>query len=187
MDSHISYANNFLIAIPTAYQSIYSHSVVYLCEHSAHGAIGMIINHPMPVYLQLMFEQLAIHVSDPIINQKPLLFGGPVQPERGFVIHRPSGHFHASLTMSKDVMLTTSSDIIRAIATHGGPHDPIITLGYTGWQANQLELELANNAWLVCPFSADLLYDVPYEKRWQFAGSILGVQMNQISTQIGHS
>ena len=120
-------------------------------------------------------------------NQSPLLFGGPIQPERGFVIHRPSGEWQSSLLLREGVTVTTSNDIIRAIAVNKGPQDVLVALGYTGWTEEQFEKELKDNLWLVCPFRAELLYEVPFAQRWEYAGKILGVKMNELSLFTGNA
>ena len=119
----------------------------------------------------------------------PLLFGGPIQPERGFVIHRPVGHWHSSLTLlPNDVAITTSNDIIRAIAHDEGPKDALVTMGYVAWLEHQLEDEIVKQGnWLVVPFKSELLYDVPFEHRWEAAGLSIGVHMNELILGAGHA
>ena len=120
-------------------------------------------------------------------NEVPLLFGGPLQPERGFVIHRPFGGWKSSLVLQEGVTVTTSNDIIRAIARDVGPKDVLVTLGYVSWEEQQLDEEVIQDHWLVCPFKSELLYEVPFEKRWEYAGSLLGVRMNNIALGSGHA
>ena len=187
MNSRMSLANHLLIATPSLDLPQFEHSVIYVCEHQAQGTVGLIINHPMKYGLNLVFEQLQIQ---PIIaekNKTPLLFGGPLQPERGFVIHRPSGTWQSSLALQPDVTITTSNDIIRAIAEDRGPKDALVALGYVGWLEHQLEKEIMNDAWIVCPFKAELIYDVPYANRWKAAGLSIGVNMNQLTFGVGHA
>ncbi|MGL6029866.1 MAG: YqgE/AlgH family protein, partial [Legionella sp.] len=117
----------------------------------------------------------------------PLLFGGPVQPERGFVIHKQMGGWRSSLLLQDEVTVTTSNDIIRAIAQDNGPKDSLVTLGYSGWNEDQLEKEVMDNIWLVCPYRSEILYDVPFEDRWEYAGLTLGVKMSQLSSSVGHA
>lgn len=184
---YTSLANHFLIALPALKDPNFERAVVFLCEHQAEGAIGLIINRPMQFPLKIVFDQLNI-VPDPNVKyQTPLLFGGPIQPERGFVIHRPSGGWRSSLVLQEDVTVTTSNDIIRAIASNKGPKDALVTLGYTGWSESQLEQELMDNSWLVCPFKSELLYEVPFSERWLYAGSTLGVNMYEITSSAGHA
>jgi putative transcriptional regulator len=158
MTEHMLLANQLLIAMPTAMPP-YNRSVIYVCEHHEQGTVGLIINQPTPYPVSIIFDQLNIQGKKPEHNHMPLLFGGPLQPERGFVIHRPPGHWRSSLTLLKDnVTITTSNDIIRAVANNTGPEDVLIALGYVGWTSYQLEQEIMDNAWLVCPFKPELLF-----------------------------
>lgn len=189
MQSHMSLANHFLVAMPSLQTSEFSHAVIYICEHHVQGTVGLIINRPLKQSLGIVFEQLHIEPKHNETKNRPLLFGGPVQPERGFVIHRPFGHWHSSLALlPNDVTITTSNDIIRAIASDEGPPDALVALGYVAWLENQLEDEIAKqDAWLVCPFNRSLLYEVPFEKRWEMAGLSIGVHMNDLTLGSGHA
>lgn len=181
-------ANHFLVAMPKLVDTPFERSVIYICEHHTQGTVGLIINRPMKYPLSMVFEQL--HIEKPRQDQGslPLLYGGSVQPERGFVIHRPMGVWHSSLSLLADeVAVTTSKDIIQAIAENHGPKDALIALGYTGWGEKQLEEEVMKNIWLVCPFNSELMYDVPFTQRWEYAGHMIGVNMNQISSGEGHA
>lgn len=173
--------------MPSLTDPNFEHAVIYICEHHVQGTVGLIINRPMQYPLSLVFEQMQIEPSKIENNQKPLLFGGPIQPERGFVIHRPIGGWRSSLSLRDDVTVTTSNDIIRAIAENKGPKDVLVTLGYSGWGENQLEEEVLKNTWLVCPFASELLYEVPFSERWEYAGSLIGVKMNQLTSIVGHA
>lgn len=187
MAAGTSLANHFLIAMPMLDDPNFNHTVVYVCEHHKSGSVGLIINRPMPYPLSMVFEQLEIKSSSETIDASPLLFGGPIQPERGFVIHRPLGTWRSSLILQEGVTVTTSNDIIRAIATDTGPSDVLVALGYTGWGEEQLEQEVVKNIWLVCPYRSELLYEVPFENRWHYAGSILGINMNLLISNSGHA
>ncbi|KTC99599.1 YqgE/AlgH family protein [Legionella erythra] len=182
-----SLANHILVAMPSLTDPNFQRTVVYVCEHHVQGTVGLIINRPMQYPLSLVFEQMQIEPARKERSMQPLLYGGPVQPERGFVIHRPIGGWRSSLSLRDDVTVTTSSDIIRAIAAETGPKDALITLGYTGWGENQLEQEVMNNVWLVCPYKSELLYDVPFSERWEYAGLLIGVKMSQLSSSAGHA
>lgn len=182
-----SFANQILIATPSITDPSFAHTVIYVCEHQPQGSVGLIINKPSTFPLDFIFKQLHIEPIRIQLSQRPILFGGPMQPERGFVIHKQNGQWNSSLFLRQDVNITTSNDIIRAIANDAGPTDSLITLGYTGWPENELEEEIMKDDWLVCPFSSELLYEVPFEKRWHYAGSLLGVDMNQLSSQSGHA
>lgn len=183
-----SLANHILIAMPSMQDPNFARAVIYICEHHVQGTVGLIINRPLPsVSMQLVFDQLHIDTAVSQQQQRPLLFGGPLQPERGFVIHRPFGHWHSSLLLQDEVTVTTSNDIIRAIAVNEGPTDSLVTLGFSGWDENQLEQEVMNNAWLVCPYNSALLYEVPFDERWEYAGLTLGVRMNELTAHSGHA
>jgi putative transcriptional regulator len=187
MSSNTSLANHLLIAMPSLAESPFSQSVIYVCEHHTQGTVGLIINKPMQFPLGLVFDQLQIEPLHVESNRLPLLFGGPLQTERGFVIHRPLGGWRSSLPLQEGVTITTSNDIIRAIAQETGPKDVLVTMGYAGWAGEQLDKEIMDNLWLVCPYKPELLYDVPFEKRWEYAGLTIGVKMNQLSSVTGHA
>ncbi len=182
-----SLANHLLIAMPSLHDPHYEKSVIYVCEHHIQGTVGLIINRPMEFPLSLVFEQLNIKSTGTESSRFPLLYGGPTQPERGFVIHRQLGDWRSSLALREGVTITTSNDIIRAIAADNGPKDVLVTLGYTAWEKNKLDQEVMGNIWLVCPFTPEILYDVPFEKRWEYAGSTIGVKMNQLISSVGHA
>lgn len=182
-----SLANHLLIAMPSLNDPSFERTVIYLCEHHEQGSVGLIINRPMQYPLSIVFEQLQIEPIRVEQNSMPLLFGGPVQPERGFVIHKQIGGWRSSLFLQDEVTVTTSNDIIRAIADDKGPKDVLVTLGYAGWVDNQLEKEVMDNAWLVCPYKSEILYEVPFNERWEYAGLTLGVKMSQLSSDAGHA
>lgn len=187
MSLGLSLANQLLIAMPSLNDTTFSKSVIYVCEHHIKGTIGLIINRPMEYPLGMVFDQLHIDPVRVENNRLPLLFGGPLQPERGFVIHRPMGVWRSSLPLQEGVTVTTSNDIIRAIATDKGPSDVLVTLGYVGWQEDQLDQEVIGNSWLVCPYTPELLYDVPFEQRWDAAAKTIGVDMKQLISSEGHA
>lgn len=181
MAIQMSLANHFLVAMPSLNDAVFAQSVIYICEHHIQGTVGLMINRPLEHPLNLVFEQLKIDPIDPSVGEMPLLFGGPLQQERGFVIHRPMGQWRSSMVLSQDdVTITTSNDIIRAIAGNEGPKDALVALGYVAWDNNQIEQEIIEDAWLVCPFKPELLYEVPFADRWKAAGLTLGVNMDQL-------
>lgn len=182
-----SLSNHLLIAMPSLQDPNFERSVVYVCEHHNQGTVGLIINRPMQFPLSIVFEQLDIQPIHLEQNKRPLLFGGPIQPERGFVIHKQIGDWRSSLFLQEEVTVTTSNDIIRAIAQDSGPKDVLVTLGYSCWTEKQLEKEVMDNVWLVCPYKSELLYEVPFNQRWEYAGSILGIKMNQLVSDAGHA
>ena len=176
-----------LVAMPSLHGSPYERSVVYVCEHQPEGAVGLIINHPLPYPLGFMFDQLNIESKSAMQKDSPLLFGGPMQPERGFVIHRPIGEWRSSMLLSDDVAITTSNDIIRAIAIDKGPEDALVALGFVAWSPGQLDKEVEDK-WLVCPYDTKLLYDTPFEDRWKLTALAIGVDLDQlIETGKGHA
>lgn len=187
MSLNTSLANHFLVAMPSLRDPKFKKSVIFICEHHMQGTVGLIINHPMEHSLSLVFDQLNIQANGSEQQKKPLLFGGPSQPERGFVIHRPLGEWRSSIALFDNVTITTSNDIIRAIAKDRGPKDALVALGYVSWSENQLEKEVIENHWLVCPCRPELLYEVPFKERWEYAGLTLGVKMNQLTSSVGHA
>lgn len=182
-----SLANNLLIAMPSLKDPNFEKTVIYLCEHREEGSVGLIINRPMRFSLSFIFEQLALDSVPIEQNNKPLMFGGPILPERGFVVHKQVGKWRSSLFLQDEVTVTTSNDIIRALAKDQGPQDVLVTLGYSGWDAHQLEKEIMDNMWLICPCQSELLYEVPFEERWDYAGLTLGIKMNQLNVSSGHA
>jgi putative transcriptional regulator len=180
--------NHFLIAMPTLADPHFHQTVTYICMHSEEGAMGIIINRPMEIDLGEILEHMDIEIEDPRAARLAVFEGGPVQRERGFVLHRPVGQWDAMVTAGqrRDLGITVSRDILEAIAQGRGPQDVLIALGYAGWEAGQLEQELANNAWLSTPADSDILFRVSPEKRWQAAASQLGVDLTLISSDAGH-
>ena len=188
MSTQMSLANHFLVAMPMLTDVVLSQSVIYICEHHDRGTVGMIINRPLGHPMSVIFEQLNIVPAKEPIKQYPLMFGGPIQAERGFVIHRPPGKWQSSMPVLGDqVTITTSNDIVRAMAQNQGPKDALMVLGYVGWDKSELEREIVKeDAWIVCPFNPELLYDVPFAERWKAAAMTLGVDMDSI-TGSGHA
>ena len=179
--------NHFLVAMPGLLDPNFSHTIIYVCEHSEEGAMGLIINHPLDIPISQIFDQFDLE-SAAQTGDDSLLSGGPVQVDRGFVLHRPSNRqWESTLPISNDISLTASSDIISDIANEQGPNDLIITLGYTGWGPGQLEQELADNAWLTVPGDADIVFDVPFHKRASAAAAKIGVDFGLLSADIGHA
>ncbi len=180
-------ANHFLVAMPGLHDPNFSHSVIYICDHSKDGAMGLVINNPLEIPLSQIFEQFELNYS-PRVGTEPLMSGGPVQIDRGFVLHRPSQReWEATLPISSDISLTSSRDIISDIAEEQGPSDMLVTLGYAGWGPGQLEDELANNAWLTVPADANIIFNVPYEQRAHAAAAIIGIDLNLLSSNAGHA
>lgn len=180
--------NHFLVAMPALIDSFFYRSVVYVCEHDSNGAMGLIINRPTKVMLDELLTHLKIDNHTDYIKNTPVLFGGPVQKGQGMVIHdQQDANWKSSLKLADDVFLTTSTDILEAIGTDQGPEHSLVTLGYAGWGAGQLEKELAENSWLTVPASHELMFDTPANDRWQEAARLLGVDINLMPNSSGHA
>lgn len=183
-----SYLNNqFLIAMPALDDPNFSHTVTYICDHTTQGAMGIILNRPTELVLEDLIEQLGIEAADDDLANIPVYQGGPVQMDRGFVIHNPIGDWDSTLVMTKDVGLTMSQDIIEAIAHGIGPKKYHVALGYAGWGEGQLEEEILSNAWLTGPAVEDIVFDMPVERRWQAAANAMGIELNLLSPDAGHA
>lgn len=179
--------DHFLLAMPGLSEGIFSHSITYICEHGESGAMGIIVNQALDLSLKDIFEHLQINAQRDF-SDEPVMAGGPVQMDHGFVLHRRCQQpWEASLKVTAEITLTTSRDILRAIANDDGPEDHLIALGYAGWAAGQLEQELADNSWLTLPGDADIIFDTPAEQRLAAAAAALGIDMNLISAQAGHA
>lgn len=184
---NINLTHHFLIAMPTMVDSIFSKTLMYICEHNEQGAIGIVINRPTDLTLISLFKQLGITQADSLVETVPVLFGGPVQMDCGFVLHHPIGQWQSTLSVNEEVGLTTSLDILKAIANDEGPDQALIALGYAGWTAGQIEHELAQNAWLTAPASIDVIFDMTSEERLPAAMRLLGIQDAHLSTEVGHA
>lgn len=179
--------DHFLLAMPGLTGGIFAHSITYICEHGESGAMGIIINHCLDLTVREIFEHLQINARRDF-SDVPVMAGGPVQMDHGFVLHRNCDkQWEASLKVTPEITLTTSRDILRAIANDEGPGEHLIALGYAGWAAGQLEQELAENAWLTLPGDGDIIFSTPADQRLNTAAARLGVDMNLISGQAGHA
>lgn len=166
----------------------FAQSITYVCEHNEEGAMGIMINRPMDLSVGDILEHLNIEGFDSKYNDVPVMCGGPVQTERGFVLHRCDPlRWDSSLTVEDQICLTSSRDILMAIAHNEGPKESLIALGYAGWSAGQLDTEMAQNAWLSVKANTDILFSIPYEQRWHAAAQLLGVDMSLLSDQVGHA
>lgn len=183
-----SLQNHFLIATPDLHDSYFERTVTYICEHNEEGAMGLIINQPAAVNLTTLLEQIEIIIpSETPIKNAPVYTGGPVGTDRGFVLHTPQPGWRSSLKLSDEVMITTSKDILHALGSPNAPEQFLLTLGYAGWDAGQLEEELADNSWLTIPADAHILFDTPSKDRWQKAGEKLGIDIYQLAPGAGHA
>ncbi len=179
--------NHFIIAMPSLNDINFSRSVTYICEHNDDGALGVTINRPSDIRLFEIYEQLKLKDYDQQSAQQTIFIGGPVQQERGFLLHRPNGNWDSSLKVTDNISITTSQDILQAMAKNEGPDDVLITLGYAGWAGGQLEQELAENTWLSCPATEEIIFETPAEKCWDAAAKLLGVDMQFLSSDAGHA
>jgi putative transcriptional regulator len=187
MDLEDSLSNQLLIAMPGMADPNFSTTVTLVCEHNSDGALGIIINRPMKMDLAGLFEQLAMPKIDAPVASHPVLMGGPVANERGFVLHDPGSDFESSVRVSPDIQLTLSRDVIDALAAGGGPERSLVALGYAGWDAGQLEFEMLNNAWLTVPASPEIVFDTPFADRWSAAAQSIGIDISKMSPHAGHA
>lgn len=182
----ISLRNHFLVAMPSLSDPYFANSLTYICDHSEDGAMGLVINKCMEAQLDEVFEQMALDY-EPGVGRAPILAGGPVGPQRGFVLHPTCGTWESTIQVSPDIALTASRDIIKAIAEGQGPQNPQFILGHAGWSAGQLEQEIKDNSWLTVPATADILFNTPVEQRWLAATRCLGFDINLMSSSVGHA
>lgn len=182
-----SLVNQFLIAMPGLGDPNFSRTVTLICEHSREGAMGIVINRPLDIALSDILEQMNIAASSQELLQKPVYLGGPVHSNRGFVLHEPLGKWESTLAITDTIGVSTSRDILVAIAEERGPSQSFLVLGYASWGAGQLEREIAENAWLNCPSSREIIFDLPVQSRWQAAAGCLGIDLMRLSGQAGHA
>lgn len=179
--------NQFLIAMPGLTDPNFAQTVTLVCEHNEQGALGIVINRPLPMTFADVFAQLDLDATQSKVAQQPVLQGGPVQTDRGFVLHSPGPLWDSTLPVSEWLHLTTSRDILEALARGEGPQAALIALGYAGWGAGQLETEVAQNAWLTVPASEAVLFQTALERRWEAASRLLGVDLLHLSSDAGHA
>ncbi|MFI4939947.1 MAG: YqgE/AlgH family protein [Burkholderiales bacterium] len=187
----LNLSNHFLIAMPSMLDPIFGGSVVYLCEHNAGGALGVIINKPTDMTLDVLLDRIDLTLeiaSDGIpLDHKPVMLGGPVQVERGFVLHTPIGQFSSMMAVSDDIVLTTSKDVLEAVAHGTGPAHILVSLGCAGWGAGQLEQEIVRNGWLTVRADPRIVFDLPIEERFGAAMRLLGVDPMMLTGEAGHA
>jgi len=182
-----SLANHFLIAMPSLADENFARSVTLICEHSNEGAMGIVINRLTDLHLGDIFEQLGIEQAKASHAQSAVYLGGPVQNNRGFVLHEPLGNWESTLPVTDKFGVSTSRDILEAIAENRGPERFVVALGYAGWGAGQLEREISENSWLSGPASREIVFDMPVEQRWKAAAQLVGVDLTTISGEAGHA
>ncbi len=183
-----SLQHHFLIAMPSLKDPFFAGSVTYLCEHNDEGAMGLVINVPADMPLYELLEQLDMVPEEELPElDEPVLQGGPIAADRGFVLHTPVAGFSSSQMLADNLMITTSPDILTTLGTEQAPEEYLVTLGYAGWTPGQLEQELLENSWLTIPADTNLIFDTPLAKRWQQAIARLGIDPRHLSYQVGHA
>jgi putative transcriptional regulator len=184
---NINLTGHFLIAMPNMADPNFSKTLTFICEHTEQGALGIVVNRPIDLDLKTLLEQIGIQLENPGIGAMPVYFGGPVLTERGFVLHQPLGSWQSTLVVEEELGLTTSKDILEAVGRNQGPERMLVSLGYAGWAAGQLEQEMAQNSWLTVPAQLDLVFDLAPEERLAAAMQMLGVDYAKLSDVAGHA
>ena len=183
----ISLANHFLIAMPAMADPHFSRTLTYICEHNEEGALGVIVNRPIDMTLGTLLDRVDIPYETNTPVDAPIYFGGPVQTDRGFVLHGPSGQWQSQLRVDEEISLTSSRDILQSIGATGEPAHMLVMLGYSGWSAGQLEWELTQNAWLTVKAEPHIIFDLPPDARLAAAMQLLGVDFASLSDVAGHA
>lgn len=184
---NVNLTDHFLIAMPAMTDPYFAKSLTYVCEHTEQGALGVVINKPIEMTLKMLLDQVGIELEAEAHAEELVHFGGPVQMDRGFVLHQPVGEWMSTLAVNDSVALTTSKDVLEAVGRGQGPYKLLVSLGYAGWAAGQLEQELAQNAWLTVPASAAIIFDLPWEQRLTAAMQLLGVDLASLADGAGHA
>ena len=184
---NVDLTDHFLIAMPAMTDPFFFRTVTYICEHTDEGALGLVINRPIDLTLKDLLDQLEISQGDRPIQELPIMFGGPIQVDRGFVLHEPVGTWQSTMAVSSEIGLTTSLDILRSVANGECPKHLLVALGYSGWAPGQIERELSQNAWLTVPASSNIIFELPVEDRLVAAMRTLGVDFSSLSDEVGHS
>lgn len=185
--AQVDLTNHFLIAMPGMADPHFSRTLTYICEHNEQGALGIVVNRPIDMTLGALFERLSLSLPPDGLGRESVYFGGPVQTDRGFVLHQPLGQWHSTLSVRDQVGLTTSKDILEALGQGSGPSKLLVTLGYSGWAAGQLENEITQNAWLTVEARDAIIFDLPAEERLGAAMGLLGVNYATLSDEAGHA
>jgi putative transcriptional regulator len=189
--TRIVLTNQFLIAMPGMLDEGFKGAVIYMCEHNENGALGLVINRPMAMTLGNLFEKVDLSPPKDELAGRPVFYGGPVQPERGFVLHAPldaaGNHYNATMIVPGGLEMTTSRDVLEALSNGAGPKRVFVTLGYSGWAAGQLEEEIGRNGWLTVEASHEIIFDTPVELRYERALGLLGVDPRMLSQEAGHA
>jgi len=185
--SSINLTHHFLIAMPNMADPYFARSLTYICEHNDQGALGLVVNRPIDMTMQALFERLSLNLKNAELADAPVYFGGPVQTDRGFVLHEPAGQWQSTLRVGEAIGLTTSKDILEAVGRGEGPRRVLVTLGYAGWSPGQLEHELSQNAWLTVEARDGIIFDTPAEERLPAAMELLGLDYARLQDAPGHA
>ena len=185
--SPINLTHHFLIAMPNMADPYFARTLTYVCEHNDQGALGLVVNRPIDMNLQALFERLSLPLSDAAVSEAPIYFGGPVQTDRGFVLHEPPGNWQSTLRVREAIGLTTSKDILEAVGRGEGPSRMLVTLGYAGWSPGQIEHEISQNAWLTVEARDAIIFDLPAEERLAAAMELLGLDYARLQDAAGHA
>jgi putative transcriptional regulator len=183
----VDLTNHFLLAMPSMADPNFGGAVVFVAEHSAKGALGLVINRPMELDLRSLFERIDLELEIAPLASSPVYFGGPVQTDRGFVLHQPLGMWSSTVSIDGRLGLTSSKDVLEAVASGAGPARMLVTLGYSGWGPGQLEDEIAHNAWLTVAADPELIFETPAAQRLQHAFALLGIDPAFLSSSAGHA
>ena len=185
--SQLDLSHHFLIAMPAMTDPFFAKSLAYICEHNEQGAMGIVVNRPISLTLSELFAQINMPLNQNELEDVLVHFGGPVQTDRGFVLHEPNGEWQSTLRINDKVGLTTSKDILQAVGEGQGPRNLLVTLGYAGWSEGQLEQEMSQNAWLSVPADERIMFDLPAEERLPAAMALLGIDYATLSDEAGHA
>jgi len=185
--SSINLTHHFLIAMPNMVDPYFSKTLTFVCEHNDQGALGVVVNRPIDMTLRALFERLSMTLEPSEIADAPIYFGGPVQTDRGFVLHAPAGQWQSTLRVREAIGLTTSKDILEAVGRGKGPARMMVTLGYAGWSPGQIEHELSQNAWLTVEAKDAIIFDLPAEERLAAAMELLGIDFTRLADDVGHA
>jgi len=192
----INLTNHFLIAMPSLQDAVFARAVVYVCEHSERGALGLVINKPAEMRMAALFDKIDLPLQRADLCESPVFQGGPVHTERGFVLHEPivvpsdtpnESLYASTMTIPGGLEMTTSKDVLEALSSGAGPRRVLVSLGYSAWGEGQLESELGENSWLTVDADRTVIFDTPVEQRYDRALSLLGLQSWMISSQAGHA
>ena len=190
-DAEVNFTNQFLIAMPGMGGDTFAGTVIYLCEHTDKGALGLVINKPIDITLKNLFDKVELPLERDDLAQTPVYFGGPVQTERGFVLHEHEAsdqtQYSSSLKIPGGLEMTTSKDVLEALSKGSGPKKILVTLGYSGWAAGQLEDEMGRNSWINVAAAPNIIFDTPVEQRYHKALSLLGIDVHMLSQEAGHA